>query len=239
MPEAPDAVVIVAGRPQEVAARLREVRTEINARFVEMGELLLEAHRNNHASALGYQTFEAYAEEHLGMSYRRAKYLADCYEIFIEQLQMPRATLVELGWTRAKEILPIATDANAPAPPGVEPAATQQEKVQQWVDYAQAPGENGRQKTTNEINLAVRTAQAPPGQAPALREYAPITIPCFKDEREIIEGAINLAKLELGTDRVGRALMMICQDYAGEAAARQLHAMPAIQETSSEVNPEL
>lgn len=218
----------VQARPQVVAERLRQVRSEISERFIEMGQLLLEAYRGNYARTLGFPTFEAFVETTLEMSYRKARYLAECVDVFIDQYHVAPSELAQLGWTRAKELIPaIAEDTPAPDRPAGE-TRTKEENVRDWMSYAQ-------NHTTNEINLAVRRAQAPPGQAEHLHGYDTITVGVFHDEKDVIDGAINLAMLEAATERRGRALMLICQDYAAEAAARQLEAQGAGVSTSEDV----
>src|SRR5688572_9524980 len=86
-------ITVEDGRPARVADRLVEIRAEISARFVEMGELLLESKRHNYAALLGYASFEAYIEDRLDMGYRKACYLAEIFKVYIEDLGVPRETL--------------------------------------------------------------------------------------------------------------------------------------------------
>lgn len=190
-------------RAVAVAERLVEIRTEISSRFIEMGRLVLEAQRDNHARELGYPNFEAYVEDRLDMSYRKARYLAECVNVFLTELQIPQEEVERLGWTRAKELIPVIRNGTT-------------ENAMEWI------GRVDGMKTTD-INLAVRQAQAPAGQAEVLKKYEPMGIGVFDDEREIIERAIELSKLEGATDRAGRALMLICADYVAEAEARHQH----------------
>lgn len=189
-------------RPDQVAARLTVVRREISQRFVEIGELLLEAHRGNYAQVLGYASFDEFVKQCLDMSPRRARYLADCFKVLIEDMHVSRDQVAEVGWSRAKEILPVVTTENVTA----------------WMDRAAS-------STTSELNLAVRQSQAPPGQADALQAYSTFGVGVFDEERVVIERAIELCKLEGNTPRTGLALFLICQEYVGEAEARQAQAV--------------
>lgn len=190
-------------RPHAIAIRLQQVRGEINARFIEIAELLREVHQQHYWRDLGYVSFEAFVEEQLDMKYRTAIYLADIFHVLIEQLNVPKEEIAEIGWTKCKELLPVINEEN---------------KAELL--------ETAKTHTTNELNLIIRQKQAPPGQAETLRQYSQMTIGMFDDERVQIEEALELGKLESGSDRAATALLYICADYLMEAKARQAQAVP-------------
>jgi hypothetical protein len=200
-PEAAEVTTVaVAGRAVVVSERLSEVKNEISSRFIEMGRLLLEAYQNNYARELGYNSFEAFVEDRLHMSYRKARYLAETVNVFISEFQIPEEEINALGWTKAKELIPAIKGGTV-------------ENAREWMEKAKT-------LKTSEINLEVRKSQAPPGQAEDLQRYDTLGIGVFEDEKIIIERAIELAKREGATIRPGRALMLICAEYAAEAEAR-------------------
>lgn len=217
--------VVATGRAVELDARLEVVKVEISARFVEIGELLLEAHTGSYHLALGFPTFEAWVEARLEMSYRKARYLAECFKVLIQEFQVPRGTVAQLGWTKAKELIPVLKAGTQfpqedPEAPPLAPA----ENRAQWLAAA-------AEHTTSELNLMVREAQSPPGAAETQHEeYTTLGIGLFESERAVIEEAIELAKLEAQTERTGTALLRICQDYIQEARARASQAEPQEQE---------
>lgn len=165
-------------RPGEVKERLTEIKREMNDRFLEMGQLLLEAVRNNYHRSLGYSTFDLFVQETLDIGYRTAKYLMDVYDTFVDQIDAPREVLSEVGWSKAKELLGVVNKDNAA----------------QWLDYA-------KNHKATEINKAVRQAQAESGVE--VEEYANLTVGVFDNEREIILEAIELASRETGNTRQG------------------------------------
>jgi hypothetical protein len=199
----------LVSRPAQVKARLQALRTEINSRFIEIAELLRECYVQEHWRSLGYAGFEEFVEEQLDMSYRKALYLAECFHVLIEKLHVPRADVEALGWSKAKELIPIITEENR----------------EHWVEFAKT-------HTTNETNLAVRQARAPAGQE-AFRGYSPMTIGLYDDEREAVEAALELAKREAGTERTGLALMLICEGYKAEAEARHAQLLRQYEETDA------
>jgi hypothetical protein len=201
-------------RATYVGDRLVAVRREISDRFIEIGQLLLEAYRGNYHRDLGYDTFEGFVLAKLEMSYRKAKYLCDCFDVFIERLGVPRERLTEVGWSKSKELLPVVN----------------RENVNRWLDYA-------AHHTTSEINLEVRRAQSPPEHRDELQKYSTFSVGVFDDEKVTIEEAIELAKREGQTERPGRALMLICAQYAAEAAARQADALGAAAGLDDELHP--
>lgn len=210
--------VIETGRPAQLAERLDAVKVEISARFVEIGELLYEAHTGSYHLSLGYPTFEAFVEARLEMSYRKARYLAECFKVLIQDMHVSRETVAQLGWTKAKELIPVIKAGTAfPQDPEAVPL-TASENREQWIEAA-------RHHTTSELNLMVREAQAPAGAADTQHEeYSTLGIGLWASERTVIEEAIEFAKLESGTERTGTALLRICQDYIQEARARASHA---------------
>lgn len=195
-------VTVEVARHVVVADLLVQVKVEIAARFVQIGELLLEAQRGGHAGLLGYPSFDAYVEDKLQMKARKSHYLISCFKRLIEELHVPREKLAEIGWSRAKEILPVVTEQNKA----------------EWIAAAET-------NTTSDLNLMVRQSQAPPGAAVAMEPYSTLGIGVWKSEREVIEEALEFAKLESQTERTGLALLHICEDYIQEARARREHAM--------------
>jgi hypothetical protein len=186
-----------AARPVELQQRLVVLKREIEGRFLESGQLLLEAYRGNYHAILGYATFEHFVHETLDLSYRTAKYLMDVYAVLIEQAKAPVAAVAEVGWSRAKELVPVVTRENAA----------------EWLDYAKT------HKTTD-INRRVRQAKSG-GQAEG---WSPLTFGLFDGERKTVEEALELAARETGNERNGYNLALICADYAAEARARQEQA---------------
>ncbi len=193
-------------RPRQVAMRLQEIKTEINARFIEIAELLREVYDRSWWRDLGNVSFEDFVEQNLDVSYRTVMYWLQTFKVLIDELNVSRADVAEIGWTKAKEIAPHITPDN------------KTELIELAKDH-----------TTNELNLIMRQRKSPPGQAETLRQYSQMTIGMFDDERVLIEEALELAKLEAQTERTAAALMLICADYIAEARARQAQAVP--QET--------
>jgi len=192
-----------------VGNRLTEIQREMNDKFLEIGMLLMEARRGNYPRMLGYRTIEDFIEDKLKISYRTGKYLETIYEVFMERLQAPVTVMCAIGWTKARELLPIINRNN----------------MQRWLTFAQ-------EHKTSEVVQAVKQAQ---GGDVEQRAYTSYSVGVFDDEKVVIKEAVELAARESGNSRPGYNLSRICIDYVVEARARQADANatvigPATQE---------
>jgi len=182
-----------------VGNRLAEIQREMNDKFLEIGMLLMESRRGAYPRMLGYATIEDFIEDKLKISYRTGKYLETIYEVFIERLQAPVNQLCQVGWTKARELLPIINQNN----------------MTRWLTFA-------LDHKTTEVVQAVK--QATGGENAEDRTYTSLSVGVFEDEKEEIKEAMRLAGLETGNPRPGYNLARICIDYNVEARARQVDA---------------
>jgi hypothetical protein len=193
-------MIVEMPRERIVASRLVEIKVTQNELFVEGGLLLREAFQGDYARLLGYTTFEDFVEVTLHVSYRTAKYWMDITEVFVEKINVDRQLLINVGWGRAKELLPIVKPENADA----------------WLNFA-------KDHTTTEIHNAVKEALGQPVET--TEDYSTMSVGVFDDEKKVILEAIELAARETGNERKGYNLARICEDYASEARARQEQAL--------------
>lgn len=186
----PDEQPFPVPRHEYVLSRLNELKTAINDSFLEMAGLFCEANTENHWRQAGFDSFSDFVEGTVGMKYRTARYLMTVHETFIQQLNVPRALLLEVGWTKLKEIARVADADN----------------VDEWLETA-------RQSRTSQLIQIVRQRNT----EETVQEYTTLSIGCFEAEKETIQGAIRHAMLGTENDRPAHNLAMICADYMAGA----------------------
>jgi len=187
-------------RHEYVVLRLNQLKTSINDSFLEMAGLLVETSAENHWRDCGFECFADFVETTVGMKYRTARYLMTVHETFVSRLNVPRPMLMEIGWTKLKEIAKVSDADN----------------VNEWLETAR----NNRTSALIQIVRQQTTTET-------VEEYSTLSIGCFQQEKVTIQTALDLAQLESESDRPGHNMAMICADYAAGARARQAEAAPA------------
>lgn len=176
-------------RAEFVVGRLASIKEQVSDQFIEMGMLLLEVERSRHWESLGYSSFDDFVVSVLGFKGRTARYLMAVYRKLVEELDTPRPLLARVGWSKLKEVAAVAT----------------KENVTELVEFASKHRTSDVVKKIKQMRGDVSSED--------VRGYGPFTIGLFDDEREVVERALTAAKLEMETDRRGRALVGICADY--------------------------
>jgi len=187
-------------RHEYVVLRLGQLKTSINDSFLEMAGLLVETSAENHWRECGFECFADFVETTVGMKYRTARYLMTVHETFVSRLNVPRPMLMEIGWTKLKEIAKVSDADN----------------VNEWLETAR----NNRTSALIQIVRQQTTTET-------VEEYSTLSIGCFQQEKVTIQAALELAQLESQSDRPGHNMAMICADYAAGARERQGEAAPA------------
>ena len=177
-------------RHEYVVLRLNQLRATINDSFLEMAGLLCETSEHGHWSAAGYDNFADFISATVGMKYRTARYLMVVHQTFVERLNVPRPLLMEVGWTKLKEISGVATEEN----------------VDEWIETA-------RNNRTSQLIQMVRQQRT----EETVEEYSTLSIGCYAPEKRTIQAAIEDASRVTQSDRPGHNLALICADYSAGA----------------------
>ena len=88
------------------------------------GEMLFEASENaywkewsfkptDETTERAYASFDEYCQEEIGLKKRTGYYLISIYKKFVMELDLPRAVLKDLEWSKAKELVNIISAENA------------------------------------------------------------------------------------------------------------------------------
>jgi hypothetical protein len=192
-------------RHEYVVLRLNQLRATINDSFLEMAGLLCETAEQTHWTAAGYDSFADFIQATVGMKYRTARYLMVVHQTFVERLNVPRPLLMEVGWTKLKEITGVATAEN----------------VDEWIETA-------RNNRTSQLIQMVRQQN---NEEETVEEYSTLSIGCYAPEKRTIQEAIDFASNQTQSDRPGHNLAMICADFS--AGTRREFGAPETAEPAT------
>jgi hypothetical protein len=136
--------------------------------------------------------FDAYVYEVLGLHYRKAMYLINIYMHFAK-MGIGEESLQEIGWTKARELVGVATEDN----------------LAELIDYAST-------HTLKEFTqwLAVtHKGKEDKGSGKQDGSYRKVILSIPTDRAEVYEEAIKQALTNDGIDSEGDALMLIVSDW--------------------------
>jgi hypothetical protein len=226
----PDVIATTAHEVENIGkenapAIVRALLNDTDFNFFKLGGVLAVIQTNQWFGE--HDTFRAYVEAEFGLSYRKAVYLVAIYTALV-QSGVSWDKVKELGWTKLKELAGILTSKNADA----------------WVKKALGA-------TTLQLQDMVRQAKVKQAQKEAAegasgdgatpettaKKVSTKTFKLHDDQREIVEAALDKAKIEGNTEVEAVALEYICVNYAnniGFAAAKQKGLQELMSETPLE-----
>lgn len=159
-----------------------------------VGAVLASVQGNKHWKDYGeFESFKHFVVENQGMEYRKAMYLINNYEVYLES-GIEWEEVKDIGWSKLKELTPILTPDNA----------------EYWIEKA-------REFTVLQLNAMVKAHKAgtlESGDMPV--DASTLTVMSFKvhaDQKINITMAIDKAKLEATTEVATVALEAICNNY--------------------------
>lgn len=111
-----DSIVADPRAFKKLEAEAVELVGEIDRNFVKLGAVLARVKRifdacggeDYAAETLGHRTMHAWADALLGMQRRKAYYYADIYSSLVEKAGYSEAQVLNMSWTKAREIAPVA-----------------------------------------------------------------------------------------------------------------------------------
>ena len=160
-----------------------------------------------------YDNFKDYAEQKLGIGYRKAAYCANIYSKLVES-GIAWEKVKGIGWTKLMTLLPVITNENA----------------DQWVADIQAGD-----LTVLQLQSMVKEAQAPSTTGEAnTASVSTLTFKAHDDQKATIKEAIAKAKEVSGTSVDTVALEYIAMDYLGNAEGKSAIASGAALAVSEE-----
>ena len=199
---------LAESRSEFVLERIQRVRAEISDRFLELGMLLEETHRERYWVDRNFNSFEEFCEGTVQVKHRTALYLISIYQHFMQNLDIPRPLLAEVGWTKLKELVGVTDDEN----------------VNEWLSYAK---DHKTSEVVKRVKETRRSEEPNSGNAP-VEEYVNFNCGVFAPELEIINRALEICQRETSSDRKGHNMSLICADYiaGAEAATEAIDVVP-------------
>lgn len=164
-----------------------------------LGGVLSHIQREGIYQRLGYdgkRGFEDYIEKHLGVKYRKARYLIRTYEYF-STLGIDEKRLAAIGWSKAKELVGVAT----------------KENFDELMTFAEDKSHT-RDDLIEHIRTTYKSAEAGEGQRQEKAKQTVLTFRLFNDQSETVNRALTAAKAQAGTDDPNAALEFICGEWS-------------------------
>ncbi len=178
-------------RQEVVREGLTEAKKLIETNYVNLSNLLSEAYHKEFYLDWGFSDFQAYCDTELDVKYRKAMYLVETWDK-TKALKIPEKRMIELGWTKMKDLVQVMTDKNKA----------------EWMKKA-------KDMSSRELTEAVKiTRRRDSGEVPSdVPMVTTMTLKMSESENNIIMEAIDEAKQVSGNDNAVVALEMICQDW--------------------------
>jgi hypothetical protein len=182
----------VLSKIDEILAWEQRKNTERDTRFVELGKYLCEVRAGQYWRLENLNSFDEFLERRFPESRRKAYYLMSIHEHLPPQA---RKELKEIGWTKGRELAKLAR------------AEGQHFDCAPWVHKARSMA---REEFTREVEKELTGRDSEPSEL--------IYFKIYKGQAPIIEQAIDIAALMLGSDKSrGYCLEMICADFLAGA----------------------
>lgn len=179
-----------APREQVVRDSILEKYKQIETGYVDLAQLMSEAYHREYYMKWGFKDFREFCDAELGMHYRKALYLVDIWDK-VKSLNLSRAKVEKLGWTKMKDIAQVVTAENAA----------------EWMEKAV-------KMTSRELNEAVKVSRSPDRAAGGtVPHITTMNLKMSEAETRVIMEAIEEAKKLTNSDNTVVAVEMICQDW--------------------------
>jgi hypothetical protein len=184
--------VFVLGKIDEILSWERAKEQEKDARFVELGEYLCEVRAKQYWRLERLNSFDEFLANRFPESRRKAYYLMAIHE---NLARIPKHELLKVGWSKATELVKVARR------DGEEfDCAT-------WLHKAKELPKEGFK---GEVERYLTGRETEPWEI--------IYFKIYKSQLGVVEKAIEIAGLMLGTDKSrGYCLEMICADFLAGA----------------------
>ena len=184
--------LFVLAKIDQILAWEREVDSQRDTRFVELGRYLCEVRAGQYWRLENLSSFDDFLERRFPQSRRKAYYLMSIHE----RLPKPiRQDLKQIGWSKAIELVKVARRDG------------QRFESATWLQKAQSlPKEQFKAEVERELT----GRESEPSEL--------IYFKVYKSQAPVIEQAIDTAALMLGSDKSrGYCLEMICADFLAGA----------------------
>src|SRR6516162_6850147 len=184
--------LLVLGKIDEILAWEARHENDCDTKFVELGKFLCEVRAGQYWRLENLTSFDEFLERRFPESRRKAYYLMSIHERLPPQV---RRELKQVGWTKGLELAKLARKQG------------QRFESATWMHKARAMPE---EEFTREVEKELTGRDSEPSEL--------IYFKIYKGQAPIIEQAIDIAALMLGSDKSrGYCLETICADFLAGA----------------------
>ncbi len=188
--------LFVLSKIDQILAWETSVEHDRDSRFVELGRYLCEVRAGQYWRLENLKSFDGFLERRFPESRRKAYYLMSIHEHLPRQA---RHELTQIGWAKAAELVKVARSDG------------QEFESATWLHKAR---ELPKEQFKQEVEKHLTGKETEP--------YELVTFKLYKSQLPIVEQALEIAGLMLGTDKSrGYCLEMICADFLAGARTEE------------------
>lgn len=197
-----------------IRTEIKTLAREVSSKFLRLSQLLRIVQRDGLFRGWGFDSFEQWAESDTDIHPETARVFVAMEKTLVEEAKIPREMLNDIGWTKAKALIPIQKSGRL-APKRQEILAKAKElPTNQFVDYV-AQLRNGA------IGGPVATGMNVEPSRKAVNFIV------STEQEEAITTARRLAEQATGSLDPGFQLASICQDYISSVSEDEARAPDA------------
>jgi len=198
-----------------IRTEIKTLAREVSSKFLRLSQLLRIVQRDGLYKRWGFDSFEQWVEQDDVLHPETARVFVTMEKFLVEEAKIPRAVLNDIGWTKAKVLVPLQK-AGRLAPKRVEILSKAKElPTAQFQDYVQ-------QVRTGAIGGGpVATGGHVEPSRKAVNFFLSV------EQEEAITTARRLAEQATGSLDPGFQLSSICQDYISSVSEDEARAPDA------------
>lgn len=195
-----------------IRVEIKTLAREVSSKFLRLSQLLRIVQRDGLYRGWGFDSFEGWAESDTDIHPETARVFVSLERTLVEEAKISRETLADIGWTKAKTLVPLQK-AGRLAPRRAEILAAAKElPTNQFQDYV-------AQVRTGAIGGPVAT-----GGQPVEPSRRGVKYFLSQEQVEAITMARRLAEQATGSLDPGFQLASICQDYVSSVSEDEAQA---------------
>lgn len=102
----------VTNKHADIRKQLRDLNSEVEKNYLVIAELMHTVRNGELYATWGFNTFEQYSDDELGIQKRKAYYLTDVWQM-VKDFRLPKAKVQKIGWTKMRELKGVIDVENA------------------------------------------------------------------------------------------------------------------------------
>lgn len=198
---------MVPHQPEQIRAEIKTLSSHIRDKYMQLSTLLVVVRDKEYYKSWGFTSFEQYIQEDLEMHVETANTWVAIETHLIAKSGLTREEVADMGWTKAKALLPAARK-------GLITTENKTEIV-----------EKAKAMPTSEVREYVHK-DIMKEQAPSLQS---VSYFFTQEQHDTVKDACQLAGEIINNTNVSAQLAAIAQDYLSSISEHDTHAPDAYQ----------